>query len=507
MITARTPAKKAADKTSPRLDDSEKAGPSRTPPAQTSNVRRSIGEWENSRMDPKPCTSTGHAHSPNTNLPAPGAPLKQRTKAVSQPEPKKAARRPSVESQVTSPGPKLDVAKSTDRVTQARIWLQRAKTHIGESRNLRADLKTGITLAVDKLYQLVKEAAAEVTTNLGAGPEKEKQISGVQIIEEDREKQGKDAGFSGIGTNLVELVREQSRKIDKTTEELKKLRDTVYLYQETATKTTYASAAAASPRMPAVERQSALHSIVIEAKDEGVTGDEVLRKVREAVNAKDGWVTVERVRKVKDKKVILGCRTLEEREKVKERLKGAESHLRFEDMKNQDPMVILRDVIASHTDEDVKQAIRNQNGMVFRGLEPKDDKMEVKFRRKARNTMMCHIVLRVSPQVYNRMLEKGALHIDMQRVRVADQSPLVQCSLCLAYGHGRRFCKETTPKCTHCGGPHTRNECADWLTAAPPRCCNCSAAKLDNVEHTVYSMECPTRRRWEALARAKVQYC
>ncbi|KAL0882734.1 hypothetical protein ABMA27_001157 [Loxostege sticticalis] len=97
-----------------------------------------------------------------------------------------------------------------------------------------------------------------------------------------------------------------------------------------------------------------------------------MKKVREAVNAKDGWVTVERVRKVKDKKVILGCRTMEERDR---------------DMKNQDPMVILRDVISSHTDEDVKSAIRNQNGMVFRGLEPKDDRIEVKFRRRARNTL------------------------------------------------------------------------------------------------------------------------
>ncbi|KAL0892590.1 hypothetical protein ABMA27_014319 [Loxostege sticticalis] len=376
MITARTPAKKAVEQTPPRTEDSEKAGPSRTPPAQTLNVRRSIGEWESTKMDPKPCTSTGHAHSPKTNVPVPGAPLKQRTKTAPQPEPKKMTRRPSVESQMTSPGPKLDVAKSADRVTQARGWLQKAKSHIGESRNLRADLKTGITLAVDRLYQLVKEATADANTNSEAASGKEREISGTEDMGEKTGKQGKE-DFTGIGINMIELLKEQSRKIDLTTEELKKLRDSVNSYQETTMQRTYASAAA-SPRKPVVERQSALHSIVIEAKDEGVTGDEVMRKVREAVNAKDGWVTVERVRKVKDKKVILGCRTMEERDKVKERLKGAESHLRFEDMKNQDPMVILRDVINSHTDEDVKSAIRNQNGMVFRGLEPKEDRIEIK---------------------------------------------------------------------------------------------------------------------------------
>ncbi|KAL0809477.1 hypothetical protein ABMA28_011024 [Loxostege sticticalis] len=513
MITARTPAKKATDKTPPRDNtDGEKAGPSRTSPQQTSKVRRSIEGWESTLADPKPCTSTSHAHtvySPKKTVPAPGAPQKQRVKPAPPGEPK-TSRRASVEVAAVSPGPKPEAVKTTDRVTQARNWVQRAKTQIGESRNLRADLKSGITLAVEKLYQLVKEATAD-TNSSSAAPEKEKKIEISRVIESgrERERQESDNVLPGIdGKELIKLVKEQSKKIDQTNEELTKLKQSICSYQDTIEKqTTYASIAATSTRNPVVERKSALHSIVIESKDEMATGDDVMKQVREAVNAKDGWVTVERVRKVKDKKVILGCRTVEERERVKERLKGASDRLNVEDMRNHDPMVILRDVMVHHTDNDIKTAIRNQNGVVFRGLDGKDDRLEVKFRRKARNPLMNHVVLRVSPTIYNRMLEKGSVHIDMQRVRVADQSPLVQCSMCLAYGHGRRFCKAETPKCTHCGGPHTRNQCADFLAAEPPKCCNCVAARIDNDEHNVYSTECQVRRRWEALARAKVQYC
>ncbi|KAL0892594.1 hypothetical protein ABMA27_014323 [Loxostege sticticalis] len=514
MITARTPAKKATDKTPPRETDGEKAGPSRTtPPDQTSKVRRSIEGWENTLADPKPCTSTSHAHmtySPKKTASAPGAPQKQRAKPAPLPEPK-TNRRASVETAAVSPGPKLEAVRTADRVTQARIWLQRAKTQIGESRNLRADLKSGITLAVDKLYQLVKEATAD-TNSTSAAPGKERKTEMSKDIESgrERERQKSDSVVPRIDDKeLIELVKEQSRKIDQTNEELTKLKQSICSYQDTIEKqTTYASIAATSTRNPTtVERKSALHSIVIESKDEAATGDDVMKQVREAVNAKDGWVTVERVRKVKDKKVILGCRTLEERERVKERLKGASDRLNVEDMRNHDPMVILRDVMTHHTDNDIKTALRNQNGVVFRGLDGKDDRLEVKFRRKARNPLMTHVVLRVSPTIYNRMLEKGSVHIDMQRVRVADQSPLVQCSMCLAYGHGRSFCKVEVPKCTHCGGPHTRNQCADFLAAEPPKCCNCVAAKVDNDEHNVYSSDCPVRRRWEALARAKVQYC
>lgn len=307
---------------------------------------------------------------------------------------------------------------------------------------------------------------------------------------------------------LKQIIKEQSCKIDKSGEEYKGLKEKIVTYLEEAPRhLTYASAAAAPPIAPVpVERESALHSIIIESKNEAATSEEVMEEVRGAVKATDGWVTVERVRKTKDRKVILGCRTVEERERVKERLQTASDRLKFEEMKNHDPMVILREVIAIHSDKEIIAALRKQNGSVFHGLEKGDDRMEVKFRRKARNSLMSHVVLRVSPRIYNRMLDGRTLLIDMQRVKVADQSPLIQCSVCLAYGHGRRLCTETVQKCTHCGGPHTRNKCADYLAAEPPKCVNCTAAKLDSTEHNAYSPECAMRRKWEALARAKVQY-
>lgn len=504
MATTRTPAKKAIESRNPPISPEliiidERAGPSQTTPPEPSRVRRSIGEWESAMVEPRPCSSTAHAHSPTKTAPAPAAQLRPKTKAMTNVESKTAARRASTEASVVSPGPRPETAKPTDRVTQARRLLAKAKSHVSESRNLRSDLKTGITQALDGLFALVKEMAAAATA-----PEKEININ------KKAERSILEQGSLGLeGNELLRMMKEQGEKIDKTQREMEKLKETIVLQHEAARQQlTYAAAAAAAapPVKPTVERKSALHSIMIESKDELETGDEVMRQVREAVNAKDGWVTVERVKKVKDKKVILGCRTIEEREKVKERLQSAANRLSFEDMKNQDPMVILRDVIASHSENDILMALRNQNGGVFQGLEAKDSRMEVRFRRKARNHLMNHVVLRVSPHIYNRMMERGSVHIDIQRVRVADQSPLVQCSMCLAYGHGRRFCKETTPRCTHCGGPHMRHECEEFLVSTAPKCCNCVAAKFDSAEHNAFSSECPVRRKWEALARAKVQY-
>ena len=107
---------------------------------------------------------------------------------------------------------------------------------------------------------------------------------------------------------------------------------------------------------------------------------------------------MERVRKAKDQTVILSCSSEEERERVKERLRTTSNRV---------------------------------NGD-FDG----------------------HVVMRLSPKVWNRAIAAGALHINLQKVRVADYSSLVQSFLCLGYGHGRRFCKETATRCSHCGGLH-----------------------------------------------------
>ncbi|KAL4702166.1 hypothetical protein ACJJTC_011506 [Scirpophaga incertulas] len=63
---------------------------------------------------------------------------------------------------------------------------------------------------------------------------------------------------------------------------------------------------------------------------------------------------------------------------------------------------------------------------------------------------------------------------------------------------------------SHCGGPHLRRECEDWMAGMAPRCCNCASAKKTQAgegEHNAFSSDCPIRRRWEMAARAKIAYC
>lgn len=469
-----------------------KAGPSNEP-TQVSKVRQSIGEWESGKPDRSPTT-------PKKAEPAPAGLLKTKTKPkTTLSQESKVTRKTSVEAAGSSPKP--EKPKYADRTAEARTCLTKVKMQLGSARNLRTDIKTEVTIAAERLYQLVKEAEKGKAKH-GKGEDKD--------LEEEREEEPRILPPSleprREEMDLIRKLEEHSQLIKESNERIEGLKEVMEKQQMTLEEATYARVAA-GPTGKQFPGQTALHSVVVTSKDEKETGEEVLNRIRGVINAKEGWVTVDRVRKAKDRKVIVGCKTEEERQKVKERLRMAEDHLNVEEVKNKDPLLLLRDVFQYNSDEDVLSALRNQNRSVFRNLEKQDYKMEIRYRKKTRNPQTCHIIIRVSPKIWLRAMEAGSVHVDLQRVRVVDQSPLVQCSLCLGYGHGRRFCKQTVEKCSHCGGPHMRSECADWLAGVVPKCCNCTHAKLDLTDHNAFSQECPVRQKWDALARATIAYC
>lgn len=372
-----------------------------------------------------------------------------------------------------------------DRITEAKAYAEYAKRHLGDSRNLRSDIKAGVTKWIDRLVILVRDM--ERGSKLG-------QTESICAQPVPQVNYG----------DLSAKLEEHTKLLAANTEQLRELRQTIDNNVVCQANTTYANVAARPPTSVYPDRP-ALHSVIISSERETETGEEVLERVREAVDAKEGWVKVERVRRAKDRKIIIGCSTKDDRDKVRERLKAR--HLVVEDVKNKDPLVILRDVLSANSDEDILKALRNQNRGVFDGLEKEENRVQIKYRKKARNPHTCHMVLAVAPVIWRRVTEMGALHVDLQRVRVMDQSPLVQCSRCLAYGHTRKYCTEEVDACSHCGGPHLRSDCDLWAINDVPKCRNCLRAKMTRTEHNAFSEECPIRRRWETLARSTVAYC
>lgn len=186
-----------------------------------------------------------------------------------------------------------------DRTSEARACLCKAKQHLTNSRNLRTDIKNGVTEAIDRLYQIVKELETELKGRTG---KKEKETKHSKDIETGQKPvTGQDV--------LLARMDEHMSKLEENGKMMEELRATMEAQMESMEKSTYASVAANQNSRPSSEKRNTLHSVVVTSTDEMETGEEVLNRVRTAVDAKEGWITVERVRKAKDRKVIMGFRT------------------------------------------------------------------------------------------------------------------------------------------------------------------------------------------------------
>lgn len=102
--------------------------------------------------------------------------------------------------------------------------------------------------------------------------------------------------------------------------------------------------------------------------------------------------------------------------------------------KTTNPLIVIKNVLAYHTDAEIIQHITAQNKYVLQEIKS-DAKLRVHYRKKARNSLECHLVLELSPEAHKAFLEAGYVYIRLQRRPVTDQSPLTQ-------GHTKALCQE-----------------------------------------------------------------
>ncbi|CAG9790255.1 unnamed protein product [Diatraea saccharalis] len=244
------------------------------------------------------------------------------------------------------------------------------------------------------------------------------------------------------------------------------------------------------------------HSVLVSSEELMDISEDVIRKTEEILKPRNGEVKIDRIRKVKDQKILIGCSSKEEIKKIEEKLKKGKNII-VEAVRNKNPLITIKDVKFKMKDEDILDALIRQNNEIFKQDQEKED-IKIKFRRKARNPERCHLILQVKPEIWNKLTTQGRIYMDMERLKVEDQSPLIQCTRCLQFGHGRKFCTESADRCSHCGGLHLRAECPE--RERPPRCCNCAHAQLEDIEHNAFSRECRIRDKWEYLARSTTAY-
>ncbi|GBP86153.1 hypothetical protein EVAR_57857_1 [Eumeta japonica] len=147
-----------------------------------------------------------------------------------------------------------------------------------------------------------------------------------------------------------------------------------------------------------------------------------------------------------EQKVILKCSTKEDMEAIQNKMRSRKE-IKVEAAKAANPLIIEGN--GYHKDADIIENVLAQNKHLVKDINLKEVTIRVRYRKRARNQLQCHPVLELSPSVHRRFLEAGKLYIDLQKVAVYDQSPLVQCAKCLGFGH-TKLLREKTATCSYC---------------------------------------------------------
>lgn len=343
---------------------------------------------------------------------------------------------------------------------------------------------------VTELHTQEKRHTSQLATRLQTGP-------GAESTGITDDKLGK----------LVQRATEAAEKVETLTGNLNNLKAAVEnwktddaTYAEMLSRPRILPQTAAPPNKP-------IHSIIVSSSNEKDTSGDVINHIQAAVDATKTGLRVDRVRKARDQKVIIGCGTKEEITLIKERIETAAPTLKVDEARNKDPLIMIRDIFNVTSEEKIVSAIKAQNRQLLGDIPEDEYRTIVRYRKKARNQLASHVVLQVSPAVWGRVTSAGKLYIDMQRVTVTDQTPLIQCTRCLGYGHGKKLCKETEDSCSHCAGKHQKHECQAWKDGLPATCRNCKHSNVEKAEHNAFDGECPIRRKWDTIARLSVAYC
>lgn len=408
---------------------------------------------------------------------------------VTPPQPKRA----SLANETGEPAPQTKRVITQFNMATAKKFLQDAKNQLDMSGNIKTSIKDTVLKSLRGLYDIVQrqtallqemeqqKTAAPPTNQIDLVKELEKQH---QMAEETHKK--------------LENIQTQITEINKTQQDIHKLANE---------NRTFTYAEALSGKSPSAPRKTEpSHTIIVTSTEETDSSEEVLEKIRKTVEAGEGEVYVDKIRKAKNQKVVISCSTEENLEKIKKKIL-ANKGLQAEKAKNKDPLVIIRDVLTHNTDEDILAAIKKQNYHLTKDVPEEEYRASIRYRRRARNQQENHVILQVSPKVYQRLVAAGAVYIGLQKRSVKDQSPLIQCTKCLGFGHGKKLCTQTESLCSHCSGPHMRSECPTWTIGEQATCRNCSLAKSEDTNHNAFDYGCPIKRKWDTIARLSVAYC
>lgn len=244
--------------------------------------------------------------------------------------------------------------------------------------------------------------------------------------------------------------------------------------------------------------KNAQFNIQIESTEPNLTSDDVLKSVKSSIDVISLGIGINKIRKIKNQKLVIGCNNEENRQILKDKLNENNKSLIIKQLENKRPLIKIIGVVDDLNDTQIPEAIIKQNRNLIE--DASIEQIRVQRRTKGRTKHLTNVILQVAPSIWHRLVDQK-IHLGYQIVPVVDQSPIMQCFRCLGFGHTAKDCRNEQ-RCGHCTMDHDTRSCPS--RNVQPRCLNCQG---EDDDHPAYSSVCPKWRKWDAIARSMISYC
>ncbi|XP_054259232.1 golgin subfamily A member 6-like protein 22 [Macrosteles quadrilineatus] len=265
---------------------------------------------------------------------------------------------------------------------------------------------------------------------------------------------------------------------------------------------------------PMVPRVTGMKGPVVQApkqiivRHDTLETEEVTKTLKKLVRPSEIGLKVKRLINIKNGVIIEaenedGVQNLMKQETLKE------AGLKVERPEKKKPFIMIYDVSAKLTEDEVKEEIFSRN-MGESQIVEADFKQEFAVRHRYKDLRStgkrCHVVVECSVRVKNWLRRKERIFVEWQSCRVKDYVDVARCFKCQKFGHVAKHCKSETPACSHCAGEHDYKDCPNKGKKEKVRCINCVRDKKENSKHEARSRKCPAYEKAVRRQNEKIDY-
>lgn len=226
---------------------------------------------------------------------------------------------------------------------------------------------------------------------------------------------------------------------------------------------------------------------------------ESVKKLIDAVND-----PVKNIRKTKKGNILVQCTDNGAVETIKQRLTDKiGDKVEVNEPKCTVPVLKIVGIHDVDTPEQLKEQLLQQNGDLFK----RNCKLEISNMKKIKDYYTA--LLFVDFDSFKSVLQKGRLRVQWDQCRVYENVNVTRCFKCNSYGHHADKCEQENHTCPRCAGQHDIKSCD--VPNGEEKCSNCIEANGSqcmnlNVNHPVWSYNCPVLKRRLEFVKKRIRY-